>query len=47
MYLEGVRLLEAVARLIKSRPFSIEWGRKQGIRIYLDLHTLPESQNGW
>lgn len=26
---------------------SIQWGRKYGIRIYLDLHALPGSQNGW
>ncbi|KAF8739527.1 hypothetical protein AX14_009299 [Amanita brunnescens Koide BX004] len=26
---------------------AIEWGRKYGIRIYLDLHALPGSQNGW
>lgn len=26
---------------------SIEWGRKYGIRIFLDLHALPGSQNGW
>lgn len=25
----------------------IQWGRKYGIRIYLDLHALPGSQNGW
>ncbi|PBK97236.1 glycoside hydrolase [Armillaria gallica] len=26
---------------------AIEWGRKYGIRIFLDLHALPGSQNGW
>jgi glucan 1,3-beta-glucosidase len=26
---------------------AIEWSRKYGIRIFLDLHTLPGSQNGW
>ncbi|KXN84327.1 putative glucan 1,3-beta-glucosidase D [Leucoagaricus sp. SymC.cos] len=26
---------------------AIQWGRKYGIRIYLDLHALPGSQNGW
>jgi len=26
---------------------AIEWGRKYGIRIMLDLHALPGSQNGW
>ncbi|KZV97605.1 glycoside hydrolase [Exidia glandulosa HHB12029] len=26
---------------------AIEWARKYGIRIQLDLHTVPGSQNGW
>ncbi|EKM79666.1 hypothetical protein AGABI1DRAFT_114151 [Agaricus bisporus var. burnettii JB137-S8] len=26
---------------------AIVWARKYGIRIYLDLHSLPGSQNGW
>ncbi|KAF4590747.1 hypothetical protein EYR40_009344 [Pleurotus pulmonarius] len=26
---------------------AIEWARKYGLRIYLDLHALPGSQNGW
>lgn len=26
---------------------AVEWCRKYGIRIYLDLHALPGSQNGW
>jgi len=26
---------------------AIAWGRKYGIRIYLDFHALPGSQNGW
>ncbi|GMK54507.1 hypothetical protein CspeluHIS016_0110930 [Cutaneotrichosporon spelunceum] len=26
---------------------AISWGRKYGIRILLDLHALPGSQNGW
>ncbi|KAF8182287.1 exo-beta-1,3-glucanase [Pholiota molesta] len=26
---------------------AIQWARKYGIRIYLDLHALPGSQNGW
>jgi len=26
---------------------AIEWARKYGIRIQLDLHGLPGSQNGW
>jgi glucan 1,3-beta-glucosidase len=33
-------------------PFSyflkaIQWARKYGLRINLDLHALPGSQNGW
>jgi glucan 1,3-beta-glucosidase len=26
---------------------AIEWARKHGLRINLDLHALPGSQNGW
>jgi len=26
---------------------AIKWARKYGIRINLDLHALPGSQNGW
>lgn len=26
---------------------AIEWARKYGLRIYLDLHGAPGSQNGW
>lgn len=26
---------------------AIEWARKYGIRIKLDMHALPGSQNGW
>jgi glucan 1,3-beta-glucosidase len=26
---------------------AIQWARKYGIRIQLDLHTVPGSQNGW
>lgn len=26
---------------------SIEWARKYGLRVNLDLHALPGSQNGW
>lgn len=26
---------------------AISWARKYGIRILLDLHSLPGSQNGW
>ncbi|KAJ7719597.1 exo-beta-1,3-glucanase [Mycena metata] len=25
----------------------IQWARKYGIRIFMDLHALPGSQNGW
>ncbi|KAJ8481292.1 hypothetical protein ONZ45_g15358 [Pleurotus djamor] len=26
---------------------AVQWARKYGIRIYLDFHALPGSQNGW
>lgn len=26
---------------------AIGWARKYGLRINLDLHTIPGSQNGW
>lgn len=26
---------------------AVQWARKYGIRINLDLHALPGSQNGW
>lgn len=26
---------------------AIKWARKYGIRINLDLHSVPGSQNGW
>ncbi|KAG6813013.1 hypothetical protein H0H92_014751 [Tricholoma furcatifolium] len=26
---------------------AIQWARKYGLRVYLDLHSLPGSQNGW
>ncbi len=26
---------------------AIAWARKYGIRINMDLHTIPGSQNGW
>ena len=26
---------------------AIEWARKYGLRVNLDLHALPGSQNGW
>ncbi|KAJ6583920.1 exo-beta-1,3-glucanase [Mycena vulgaris] len=26
---------------------AVQWARKYGIRIFLDLHALPGSQNGW
>jgi len=26
---------------------AIEWSRKYGLRINLDLHAVPGSQNGW
>lgn len=24
----------------------LQWARKYGLRVYLDLHTIPGSQNG-
>lgn len=35
--------------LISSSYFlkAVQWARKYGIRINLDLHALPGSQNGW
>ena len=30
-----------------SFHLSVAWARKYGLRIYLDLHALPGSQNGW
>ena len=26
---------------------AVQWARKYGLRINLDLHALPGSQNGW
>lgn len=26
---------------------AIQWARKYGLRINIDLHTVPGSQNGW
>lgn len=39
----------AMRRDLTSSYFlkAIAWGRKYGIRIKLDLHALPGSQNGW
>jgi glucan 1,3-beta-glucosidase len=35
--------------LNSSRYFlkAIKWARKYGLRINIDLHALPGSQNGW
>lgn len=38
-YLEGV----AWEYFLKA----VEWCRKYGLRINLDLHAVPGSQNGW
>lgn len=38
-YLEGV----SWTYFLKA----LTWARKYGLRIYLDLHALPGSQNGW
>lgn len=37
------------SRRLSSRYFlkAIEWARKYGLRINLDFHCLPGSQNGW
>ncbi|GAA5988457.1 hypothetical protein JCM10908_003576 [Rhodotorula pacifica] len=42
---EGEPFLEGVAweYVLKA----IEWARKYGLRINLDLHAVPGSQNGW
>ncbi|EPQ55353.1 glycoside hydrolase [Gloeophyllum trabeum ATCC 11539] len=42
---EGEPFLEGVAWKYILRMF--EWARKYGLRIYLDLHTVPGSQNGY
>ena len=41
---EGEPFLERVCWHYILRAF--EWARKYGLRIYLDLHTVPGSQNG-
>ena len=45
-YSTGTSLLDADSEF---RYFlkAIQWARKYGIRINLDLHALPGSQNGW
>lgn len=38
----------SLLRLVPGSLFpSVSWCRKYGIRILLDLHALPGSQNGW
>lgn len=39
--------LTSISGLISYFLKAIEWARKYGIRINLDLHALPGSQNGW
>lgn len=42
------RLQELTANIRNSYFLkAIKWARKYGIRINLDLHSLPGSQNGW
>lgn len=50
------RLMEVSAVSLYASPFAdqdryftraISWARKYGIRILLDYHALPGSQNGW
>ncbi|RXK39337.1 glucan 1,3-beta-glucosidase [Tremella mesenterica] len=43
--LDGEPYLERVAWTYFLK--AIQWARKYGIRINLDLHTVPGSQNGW
>ena len=47
-----VSLLFSVTRRLLIKPCryflkAIEWARKYGLRINLDFHALPGSQNGW
>ncbi|KAL5604215.1 uncharacterized protein BROUX77_004401 [Berkeleyomyces rouxiae] len=42
---EGDPYLEGVSWRYLLR--GIEWARKHGLRVNLDLHALPGSQNGW
>ncbi|ORX38968.1 glycoside hydrolase superfamily [Kockovaella imperatae] len=42
---EGEPFLEGVAWTYFLK--AIEWARKYGLRILLDFHALPGSQNGW
>lgn len=41
---DGEPFLERVCWTYILRAF--DWARKYGLRIYLDLHTVPGSQNG-
>ena len=40
-------MLGADDRYLRYFLKAIQWARKYGLRINLDLHTLPGSQNGW
>ncbi|EJD38715.1 glycoside hydrolase family 5 protein [Auricularia subglabra TFB-10046 SS5] len=42
---DGEPFLERVAWQYCLKAF--QWARKYGIRVNLDLHTMPGSQNGW
>jgi glucan 1,3-beta-glucosidase len=41
--------IDYVVLIVWHRYFlkAIDWARKYGLRINLDLHALPGSQNGW
>jgi glucan 1,3-beta-glucosidase len=39
--------INSLILLIRYFLKAIEWARKYGLRINLDLHSLPGSQNGW
>ena len=38
---------ELISLLFRYFLKAIQWARKYGLRINVDLHTLPGSQNGW
>jgi hypothetical protein len=45
---QSVSMLEFVCYCVSlSLHLSVAWARKYGLRIYLDLHALPGSQNSW
>lgn len=42
-YARGIPLTQLRSYFLKA----IKWARKYGLRINLDLHAVPGSQNGW